>query len=236
MTILSEKQIEWHVRSHLRAAHTQRKIVEVRSARLLEKNESNVNLDAIKQALQKWANIADTAVDKIKTVESNGSKDLEESVAATIYGGFISAGGIAKLLGYMAKGIAKVLKSLGANVDPEKEGKTFFDISHSIHHFYIGTLKKLAAKMHVKEEKQKLVANIMFGVLLGAAASMTGVELYNAYLHNKSLVIAGEGIMSGIKAAEGVEIGTDLFAIFSEAAETVENAVDLIDIADDVVG
>jgi hypothetical protein len=221
MTILNEQQIEWKIRSQLRTAAIRQRLAEAKDGS-----------SAVAQAEREFKNLAQKMAAGVNNIEDESHDDLDESVGATIFGGLVSAAGIAKLMGYTAKGIAKILKKLGANVDPEKEGQTFFNISHSIHHFYIGSLEKLAGKMGVKKEKQKLVANVMFGVLLGTAATLTGIGLYDALKHSDKFIAAGEGVLGGIKAAEGAQIGTDIFSIFSEALEAVDDVIDVADLMD----
>lgn len=178
---------------------------------------------------------------KNKLDEALQIRFINESFLVTAYGTVISASGIAKLLGYAAKGIAKTLKSLGfESIDPEKEGQTFFKLSHKIHHFYIDSLVKLAAKMGVPKEKQQLAANVIFGVLLGSALSMTGVELYGAIKAGKIGLALGEGGMAGIKVAENAETGASIMTLVEEAfgvvPELAGTIVDTVDTAGEVTG
>lgn len=175
----------------------------------------------------------DAGVDSLD-VERAGNRQVNESFLVTAYGTIISASGLAKLLGYTAKGIAIGLKKLGVKgIDPEKEGQTFFRLGDKIHHLYLGVLKKLAGKMGVPPEKRALAANVMFGVLLGAAMTATGIELVSAIKGSKLGLAIGEGGMAGIKIGEGAEIGADIFTLVREAFEAVpELAGMVVDVAE----
>ena len=178
---------------------------------------------------------------KKKIDEALQVRFINESFLVTAYGTVVSAAGIAKLLGYAAKGIAKALNALGlASVDPEKEGQTFFKLSHKIHHFYINSLVKLAAKMGVPKEKQQLAGNVMFGVLLGTALSLTGIELYGAIKAGNLGLALGEGGMAGIKVAENAEAGASIMTLVEEAfgavPELAGTIVDTVGTAGEVTG
>lgn len=214
-------------------------------AKLREQKETDT-AEQLKQNLQALASALSSEVDNLESIsfeEFESEVQLEESVRAdmlhesmmvTIYGSIVSASGLAKLLGYMAKAIAKILVRMGfKNIDPEKEGETFIEIGEYIHHLYLDILMKLAGKMGVPKEKQKLAANVIFGVLLGAAMSFTGIELYSAVKGGKLALALGEGGMAGIKIGEGAETGANIANLMKQAFETVpELAGVVVDVAE----
>jgi cytidylate kinase len=204
----------------------------VRSLMLEESSEVIDDDEAVRILAQVAANL-DAGVDSLD-VERAGNRQVNESFLVTAYGTIISASGLAKLIGYTAKGIAIGLKKLGVKgVDPEKEGQTFFRLGDKIHHLYLGALKKLAAKMGVPPEKRTLAANVMFGVLLGAAMTATGIELASAIKGSKLGLAIGEGGMAGIKIGEGAETGANIFTLVREAFEAVpELAGTVVDVAE----
>lgn len=247
--MFSERQIRSKIRSQLRA-NLVREAIE--SARLREQDEQDSELDdeAMKRLKSEIEALASTTASGIRSLrvvsfddfkksqkgrlkESRG-KRLQESALVTLYGAIVSASGIAKLLGYTAKGIAKILNAAGIkSIDPKKEGQTFFEISEFIHHTYLHILEGLAGKMGVPKEKQKLAANVMFGVLLAVALGFTGVELYGAIKSGKLGLALGEGTMAGIKVAEGAETGVNIVTLIRAAFQTIpELAGVLVDTAD----
>jgi len=248
--MLTESQIRARIRTQMRTALLTSDVAKLREQREKEAVEKIAsNLKALAAALDSEVeNLESMTFEEFEndqTIEESVDHNrLNESMLVTLYGAVISASGIAKILGYMAKGIAKVLNRLGLdNIDPEKEGKTFFEISEYIHHLYLGALKKLAAKMGIPENKRSLAANVMFGVLLGAAMSFTGMELYSAIKGGKLALSLGEGGMAGIKIGEGAETGANIWTLVQEAfssvpelastivdtAETTEEVLDAID-------
>jgi hypothetical protein len=253
--MFSEGQIRSKVRAQLRASLVREAI---ESARLREQAEQDAGLDddamkRLQDEISALASATATGVKSLKVIsfddfkksqkgrlkESRG-KRLQESALVTLYGAIISASGIVKLLGHAAKGIAKILNVAGLkNIDPEKEGQTFYEISEFIHHTYLHILEGLAGKMGVPKEKRKLAANVMFGVLLGVAMTFTGIELYSAIKGTKLVAIFGEGGMAGIKVGEGAETGANIVTLIRSAFQSVPElagvVVDTADTADDVM-
>lgn len=232
--LLSEAQIRHRVRFQLRDARARNIIVNARVERLLEqKQKQDDALDQAKKELDTLAQTARSGVNKLSKGSTSEKEIAEIGVGATAFAAVVSASGIAKLLGYLAKGIAKILKKLGANVDPEKEGKTFFDISEHIHHSYIGVLKKLAGLFVKDNAQQDLAANVMFGVLLGVAAWLTGEGIYHAISNNNALTAMGEGVLQGIKVAEGSSLSTDMFGLVETTLDSIGDiSLELADVED----
>ena len=215
--MLTKKQIRCRVRSHLRSALVRETIVKSRVGRLLQEQEKQDAVKVAKQELEKLAQSVSKGIDKLPKSDEN---DIDEGITMA-FAATVSASGIANLLGYTAKGIAKILKKMGANVDPEKEGQTFFAMAEFIHHSYINSLKKLAGVVVKDKRKQEVAANVMFGVLLGTAVWFTGEGLYKALLNNNTMIAAGEGILQGIKAAEGTSLGANLYQLVQTTLESV---------------
>ena len=201
-------------------------------AALREKQPSEEAVDHV-DILRDLEAVAASLAARVEALDATDSR-VDESLLVTAYGTIISASGLAKILGYTAKGIAMALRKLGVkSVDPEQEGKTFFEIGDKIHHLYLGALKGLASKMGVPPEKRSLAANIMFGVLLGSAMTMTGIELFSAIKGSKLAMALGESGMAGVKIGEGAETGANILTLIREAFETVpELAGTVIDAAE----
>jgi hypothetical protein len=244
--ILTEAQIRNKIRTRLRTAATLSKLKEARF--LAEQQEKSAESKDIIAQFKKLGAELDREIDELEVVdakklkkesvaESVGrKKKINESWLVTAYGAAVSASGIANLLGRVAKGIAKILNKIGfKGVDPEKEGKTFFEISEWIHHLYIGLLMKLAAKMGVPKPKQKLAANVMFGVLLGVAITTTGSALVDSVKAAHLPTFFGEGGALGIKAAESAKVGTDISALIRNAFASTSGLRDVIQTAGETV-
>ena len=241
--MITEHQIRRRVRFHLRAALLREQIKQ--AAQNSDELETVDAEAALKDAMAEIDKIASRSIAmaknlKVKKVtQASESDQMNESFWVTAYGAVISAAGMAKMLGYMAKGIAIVLKKMGAKVDPEKEGETFLKIGHWIHDKYITGLEYLAKKMGYEGDKAKKAARVMFGVLLGIAVVLTGIEIYSAF-KSDHLVIAGAEVgMEGLKTGEGIELGSEIWALTANALQGAPElagvAVDVVETAEEVV-
>jgi len=233
--MITEHQIRRRVRSHLRAALLREQIKQ--SAQDRDELETVDVEAALKDAMAEIDKIAlrSTAMAKNikvkKVTQDSDSDQMNESFWVTAYGTVISAAGVAKMLGYMAKGIAIVLKKLGAKVDPEKEGESFMKIGHWIHHKYMAGLEYLAKKMGFEDNKAKVAARVMFGVLLGIAMVLTGIGIYKAFTSDHLIIAGAEAGMEGLKGAEQAQLGSEIWTII---VETLQAAPELAGVAVDV--